>query len=401
MWGALFLAGVGLVDLVDPARPEPPARASEPPAAGTASLDGIHDTGVMTCTCVPAGETAPGGQALVPLSCACVPAQRSRPTPAEGAGHRSLPASFTLSGNPSSPPHTDPETRPDGPLLSAKGRLLGKIESDQSKDFGRDYGIQQARLGLDFRSGPIRAEVEGDLAESRVLNDAWLEYRAKGWGTGRLGRFKKPFSEFLLGSAWERSALRRTGLPKAVRDLGFGSRDVGAQFGYQAKQAGRLVIEAGVFEGSAIGAAAAAEDGYARVTAAPWKPLRLGVSAGRRAVFQGGAGDALGFDARLHLGGFITRAEGLIAENGTTGGKVDGAITAVSYRFPSGAGWFEPAIEAELARHDGRDPRATIAATIGAGLGERFLLRAGVERGPTDPTGPATTALLFQAGVQL
>jgi hypothetical protein len=319
-----------------------------------------------------------------------------------------VPASALVPG-PAAPPAPAPEPTAGeadatdlAQRLQPKGRFLAGIESDETDDYGRRYGVRQARLGLAYREGPIRAEVEADLANAQVLNDAYLEYRAREWGRARLGRFKEPFSALLLTSAWDRPVLRRQGLQRTVRDVGFGGRDVGAMVTYRAKSWGRLEVDAGLFEGSTLGTGVAAEDGYARVTAAPWKPLRFGVSVGRRAVFDGGAGEAVGVDARLVLGGFTGRLEGLRARNATTGQEASGAVGHVAYRFPvGGRTWLEPAMEAELAGSGGADPRSTIAATLGTGWGERFLVRGGVEHGPADPTGPATTAFLLTAGVQL
>lgn len=356
-----------------------------------------------------AGEAGPathGATAGRPAGCGCgAGAAVVAAGGAGGATAEAVPAAVEPGGPAPAPaPESGPGDGGSSLLgkLEPKGRFLAAVESAETDDYGRRYGVQQARLGLAYREGPIRAEVEADLAESQVLNDAWLEYRAGDWGRGRLGRFKAPFSGFLLSSTWERPVLRRAGLPKAVRDLGFGGRDIGARATYEAKSLGRLEVDLGIFEGAAVGVNAAEEDGYARITAAPWKPLRFGASAGRRAVFDGGAGDALGLDARLLLGGITARLEGLWAENQTTGARISGGIGHVSYRFPvAGRTWLEPGFEAELAKHDDLDPRSTWAATLGAGWGDRFLVRAGVEHGPSKPAEPASTAVLLQAGVQL
>jgi hypothetical protein len=322
------------------------------------------------------------------------------PAVGNGGGAEAVPAAAAGPGEPA--PGPADEVSSLLARIEPKGRFLAGVESSERDDYGRRYGVQQARLGLAFREGPVRAEVEADLAETQVLNDAWLEYRAGEWGRGRLGRFKAPFSGFLLSSAWDRPVLRRAGLPKAVRDLGFGGREIGARATYEAKSLGHLEVDLGLFQGAVVGVDAAQEDGYARITVAPWKPLRFGASAGRRAVFDGGAGDALGLDARLVWSGVTARLEGLWAENGITGVRVSGGIGHVAYRFPvSGRTWLEPGLEAEVAKHDDLDPRSTWAATLGAGWGERFLVRAGVEHGPTDPGEPASTAVLLQAGVQL
>lgn len=316
-----------------------------------------------------------------------------------------IPASVLVPTPPAGEPPATPVEDDDASLaqrLVPKGRFLAGVESDGADSYARRYGVRQARLGLAYREGPIRAEVEADLAETQVLNDAWLEYRASDWGRARFGRFKVPFSEFLLTSAWDRPVLRRQGLPREIRDLGFGGRDVGAMVAFRAKPLWRLEVETGLFEGSSLGSEDASEDGFTRISVAPWKPLRLGVDVGRHAVFDGGTGDALGLDARLLLGGLTARLEGLRAEDASTGQRASGAIGHVAYRFPvSGRTWLEPAAEADFVRTNGGDPRATVAATLGAGWGERFLVRGGVEHGPAKTDERDTTAFLLTAGVQL
>ncbi len=379
---------------------------------------GVHGTNApATETRAASGpDAAAGAGTSAAIDAASAPAGTTLdPRPAAGAKSGATEASLAAASEAATGAAPDAALDPTAPKptpaeppsllqrLEPKGRFMVGVESDEGDDYDRRYGVTQARLGLAYREGPIRAEVEADLAETQVLNDAWLEVRPADWGRGRVGRFKAPFSGFLLSSTWERPVLRRQGMPRAVRDLGFGGREIGARLTFEAKDLARLEFDAGLFEGAALGVESASEDGYARVTVAPWKPLRLGASAGRRALFDGGgAGDAFGLDARLLLGGVTARLEGLRAENNLTGATIAGVIGHVAYRFPiGGRSWLEPGVEAELARHDDLDARSTWAATLGAGWGDRFLVRGGLEHGPESPADAASTALLLQAGVQL
>ena len=186
--------------------------------------------------------------------------------------------------------------------LEPRARLLLGIGADEREAWARRYGVQQARLGVALRERIYRVEVEADLAESSVLNDAWIELRAAQPLRFRVGRFKEPFGLFRLESSWDLPLPERPEIAKAAEELGFGGRDLGAAVRWDLAF---FELRAGLFQGTGVGAEAPQETGILRLTAAPVSFLELGTSLGRRALFDGGDGNAIGFDARLAAWGFV------------------------------------------------------------------------------------------------
>ena len=278
--------------------------------------------------------------------------------------------------------------------LRPKARLLLGVHADESEEWARRYGVRQARLGIRLRQELYRVEVEADLAESSILNDAWIELRATEDLRFRLGRFKEPFGRFRLASSWDLPLPDRPAFAEAAQDLGFGGRDLGLAIRYDLAF---FELHAGAFQGTGVGAEAPQETGFFRVTAAPLSFLELGTSVARRAVFDGGDGDAVGLDARIEAWGFVALAEWQTASDLSRGISERGAALLVARRFALEEKlWLEPAVGAEALAGSGRG----FAAALGLGIEDGFVVRLGVRRAPEPDGDPAATALAFQVGVQ-
>lgn len=286
-----------------------------------------------------------------------------------------------------------------GSLLSRvrpKGRLLLGIESDERDEWARRYGISQARLGFTLREEIYRVEVEADFADTSIVNDAWIELRASKPLRLKVGRFKEPFGAFRLESRWDVPLPFRPAIVRAVEDLGFGGRDLGAAVRYRLSI---FEVEGGIFQGVGFGAEPPKESGALRVTVQPFDFVRLGTSLGRTAVFDGGTGDAIGADVQLAVAGFTGLVEWQHAEDLRRDLEESGTAGYLARRIAVGeTTWLEPAVGA-----DHLDGRGTgIAAALGAGLGDHFLTRLGVRHGPSrNEAAPDATSVELQMGVQL
>lgn len=279
--------------------------------------------------------------------------------------------------------------------LRPKARLLLGIKSQEDEAWARRYGVRQARLGVRLREGLFRVELEADLAESSILNDAWIEVRATDALRFRIGRFKEPFGRFRLASAWSLPLLARPAFTDAAEELGFGGRDLGATVAWELLF---FEIAAGAFQGTGVGAEAPQETGFLRLTATPFAFLELGTSLARRAVFDGGDGNAVGFDAKVQAWGFTLLAEWQEASHHGRALLERGAGVLLARRFPlDDRVWLEPAVGVE--RLDGRGDGG--AAAMGLGVGDRFVARVGARRAPRRDGDPPSTEATLQLGVQL
>ena len=293
---------------------------------------------------------------------------------------------------------TKPPAQEERSLLDRirpRARLLLGVDADEREEWARRYGVQQARLGITLREELYRVEVEADLAETSVLNDAWIELRAAKPFRFRIGRFKEPFGLFRTESSWDLPIPERPAYAKAAQDLGFGGRDLGATLRYDLAF---FELQAGLFQGTGVGAEAPQETGIVRLTAAPFSFVELGTSLGRRAIFDGGDGNAIGFDAKLALLGFGVLAEWQEASN--VGRKLierGGAVLlsrrmAIDEKF-----WFEPALGADSLEGSGNG----LAAGVGVGLEDRFVARVALRRAPRGEENEEATKVALQMGVQL
>lgn len=283
---------------------------------------------------------------------------------------------------------------PLGGTLAPKGRLIVGLRSEEENEWARRWGIRQARFGFVLRDDLYRVEVEADLAEASVLNDAWLELRPLRDLRFTVGRFKLPFGAFRLASVWDLPLTDRPAIASAVVDLGFGGRDLGASVEYEL---GPARLEAAVAQGIGYGAESPKETGLLRATLSPVAFARLGLSLGRAAVFAGGAGDAIGVDLRLRSGGTSLLAEWLRAENERLGLEEEGGAAYLARRIELPRSfWLEPAVGADHRKGRGEG----YAVVLGGGHSDRILARVGVRRGPFGSEGPDATRIELQLGVQ-
>lgn len=282
--------------------------------------------------------------------------------------------------------------------IEPKARLLLGVDASESDDYARQWGVKQARLGARLEQRWGRAEVEADLAESSVLNDAWIELRPGRSFAMTLGRFKEPFSALRLESTWNLPVLRRGAIVGAVEDAGFGGRDLGGQVQVRLPFLARLEIEAGLFQGTALGDRPPSETGVMRVTTRPWKALTLGASLGRSQLFAGDGGNALGVDAGLELDGWRVQVEALQADDPLQNEAVRGAAGYLAWRLLlDEESWLEPGVSGDLL--EGAGAGGSVA--LGYGFADHFVARIGGEYGPGKSGGPAETQLALQLGVQL
>lgn len=302
---------------------------------------------------------------------------------------------------------SDEEAAPEAPQtatplweqLRPKARILWRVRGADAENFARRYQVQQARLGAEFASDAVRAEIEADLTETSLLQDAFLEIRQDDWARVRVGRFKEPFSAMRLWSGWELPIPGRGSLVDAVGDLGFGGRNLGAQTSFRAKSLGRLEAQAGVFEGTSLDGKAPPEKGFFRLTGVPLKGLRLGWNVAKVGVFAGGETTGYGADVLLRSRGFTVLVEGLWAEDASRDAFARGVTGFVSRRWGvTGDAWIEPAIGGEYARTSGETDRPAAAWAVGAGFRENLLLRLGMRH---EGSRLGDTTFVLQAGAQL
>jgi hypothetical protein len=182
------------------------------------------------------------------------------------------------------------------------GELFVDGVADQRSAWTRDVSIGRARIEAEARAGVLRTVIEADVVDSRkMLKDAYARLDGKGM---RLvaGRFKAPFLERELISAWKLPTVTR-GLVEdyLVSRNALGGRRIGA-VGVLRPWAGLLDVSAGVFQGTATAGTKVPQDYVVRaaVRATDWLTVGLsGYEAGQTADATGPARRAA--DAFLHL----------------------------------------------------------------------------------------------------
>lgn len=234
----------------------------------------------------PGAEPAPDALALEPIPAALPAGERPAPARARlaatpGAGPAGPPEPATAAPGPAPPHRGARKLELDLPLeLEVHGRVLMDLGADERDGWARSLGMSSARLGLEARLPGVKTVLQADLAEDPIVQDAYV--RLDGPGATRLtaGRFKAPFSERRLASAWRLPLVDR-GLVDhyLVKRNGLGGRRLGVAATLRPWD-GRLDATAGVFAGDpqALDAGSdTGEDWAARVAVRRGEALELGV----------------------------------------------------------------------------------------------------------------------------
>jgi hypothetical protein len=313
---AAFAVASSLPFLATFAADAPPRRAA-PPAAWVATLGPARagaqpgDGGAPVAVPVPAPVVAfPAALPAPAPDVVPVAARAGGPTPVL----RSVPAVAT----PSEVPEPQPPARVKKTLDEVEVELHGEFFldgfADQRSGWSRDVSVGRARFEADARAGALRTVIEADVVDSRkLLKDAYARLDGDGM---RLvaGRFKAPFLERELVSAWKLPTVSR-GLVQEylVSRNELGGRRVGA-VGVLRPWDGVLDVSLGVFQGTATTGTRVPQDYVARaaVRATTWLTVGAsGYSAGRTADATGPARRAADAFLRVDAGPLTASAEAL------------------------------------------------------------------------------------------
>ena len=203
------------------------------------------------------------------------------------------------------------------------------VSSDERHAWDRQLEMSSARLGLEARVGGVKTVVEADLASDPLVEDAYVRIDLVRATRLTAGRFKAPFSERRLESAWTLPLVDRGLVDQyLVKRNGLGGRRLGVA-GTLRPWDGRLEATAGIFAGdpNALEAGSdAGEDWAARVALRASGTVEVGLSG-----YRAGAGSGPDAAPERHAGGaFATvdlgRVEGTV--EGFAGRVAEGPFTA-------------------------------------------------------------------------
>lgn len=187
-------------------------------------------------------------------------------------------------------PTLDPEVERLVEEQYGTGEFARRMLDSMVDETRREDGLRLNRAFLRFVSQPT-AEFSGkvivdlaDLAEGglrRSVKQAYGEVTPSKRVALRAGLFKVPFSllELLPAANYELADIGPT--DELVRDLGYAGRDVGVMLEVSPLKRRRwLRLEAGVFQGDAVGAQLTRGPGMlaGRISSRPVKQVRLGVN---------------------------------------------------------------------------------------------------------------------------
>ena len=233
------------------------------------------------------------------------------------------------------------------------GRVYARMSADGREQYLRSLSIPSARVGLAASLSRVDAEVTADLSSKSILKDAFLRVASDSKQL-RLygGQFKAPFLQRELESSWALPVVRRGLVANYLEDTyKLGGRRLGLMGEVNLKQAWRLRVSGGVFEGAKNqDGQRLSEDAALRVSVRPFKRLTLGASSYLTEVFAGTRQHALAADAALRLGGLELSGE--LVRGRITPGPFQGGLALASYVLPLGLeGWaVQPLAGAELLR---------------------------------------------------
>lgn len=240
-----------------------------------------------------------------------------------------LATSFVLARPVLAEPAAEPE--PEVSTLEAMhleftGLLQTRYQVVERDQYGADeptFLVRRARAQLELE--PMKhllLTLEGELASSRPLRDAFARYRFHKALEVTAGHFKRPFGATELDSGWEVISSERGIASDRLHAEGLAGRDVGAMVGGRWKQALDLRWGIGAFDGQG---GEPVEDVAGRLSVSPG-PLTVGGAAsysrGRTLATSGttydpGLREAWAFegDATLELRPVFARVEVFAGEN--------------------------------------------------------------------------------------
>ncbi|HET8541191.1 MAG TPA: hypothetical protein VFL83_15055 [Anaeromyxobacter sp.] len=328
----------------------PPVRASPAPGAAAAASGGTTAPAVAR----PGGAASAAEAAAAAAAAAKTPRDATPPPGAAPDGARKLLITLPLE-------------------LEVHGRFFVGVAADERDAWGRTFGVSSARLGIEARLPGVETVVEADLASTPLIEDAYV--RIDGPGVTRLtaGRFKAPFSERRLDSAWSLPLVDRGLVDRyLVKRNGLGGRRVGLA-GTLRPWGGRLDATGGVFLGDSEALEArsdAGEDWAARVAA-----RRQGVELGASGYRAGHATGAAPVPARWAAGPFVNLDLGPVraALEAFAGSVAEGPFSAgtalLSWRLRAGEARrlrLTPVVGMEALRLRGATPGVGYGAIAGA-----------------------------------
>ncbi len=244
------------------------------------------------------------------------------------------------------------EEASDGtPQVRLFGRLFARMSADERQEYARTLSIPSARVGVSASLRYLEAEVNADLSSKALLKDAFVRL-ADGSQRLRLygGQFKSPFLARALESSWQLPLVRRGLVEDYLTETHqLGGRRLGLMGEVSVKEAWRLKVSGGVFQGAKdeeLGTRAS-EDAALRVSVRPLKGLTLGASGYLAEVFEGTRRHAAAADATLKLGGLEVSGEYVTGRLAV--GDFHAQLALASFTLPLGEeGWaLQPVAGAE------------------------------------------------------
>lgn len=307
-----------------------------------------------------------------------------RPARAEGAaaGPRGVSTAGDATQGEASPPRAArPDAPPRGTPLEVEvhGEVFFGVSADGRDGWARDVGLSRARLEVVGRLDRMQTVIEADLADERLLKDAYV--RLDGPAATRLtaGRFKAPFLERETASTWRLPLVSRGLVDDYLVDRNeLGGRRIGA-VGEVRPWDGALSVAAGVFQGTAPDDEARPPQDYvARLAVRPARGLTLGV-AGYRAGTRGAparrAASAFAQGRYGPLGATLEAVAGDVVQGAFAAGL---ALVEVRLRLPRELA-LTPVAGFEALRLRGPEAATGTAAVAGLVLAHRDALKLKVQ----------------------
>jgi len=228
------------------------------------------------------------------------------------------------------------------PRLRLFGRLFARMSADERQEYARTLSIPSARVGVSASLRYLEAEVNADLSSKTLLKDAFVRLsdssqRLRLYG----GQFKSPFLARALESSWQLPLVRRGLVEDYLTETHqLGGRRLGLMGEVSVKEAWRLKVSGGVFQGARdkdLGTRAG-EDAALRVSVRPLKGLTLGASGYLAEVFEGTRHHAAAADGTLRLGGLEVSGEYVTGRLAV--GDFHAQLALASFTLPLGEeGW--------------------------------------------------------------
>ncbi len=296
------------------------------------------------------------------------------------------------------------------PELKVGGRVFARAEASSQQEYSRAFSLPSARLSLEAKwKGLLKAQVEADIAEARILKDAWLELKLPLDFAIRGGRFRAPFSLRQTTSRWELPLVYRGMANDFAGGAGLGGRRLGAQLEFSKKSWKRLEVKLGAFQGTTPDN----EDLAGRVTFRPLDFLTLGASGWTSAL--GAMGTAGGLDATVKAYGFELATEALVvpelpkqvlgSELVPPSSWAQTATALLTRRTFLGKGgderyWLEPVVAADWLRESNGAQWMSGTLGLNAGKGDIWRLQVQAARGLLELGQPVQTRLTAQLGAR-